>query len=188
MTRRGTSLLELLIGLALAGLLAGGAAQLMLASGASFERNELRVDAAEWALRAQAFLQADLWRLDYDPAIKPVRSDTELAFTARVPGGAAESIGWRFDAATGDLRRLVKGTLDRSFHLGRGARVRFGYVVPSYERGQAVKLGEAGNRVTYALQVFRTRYRFAQALALTGGVPLLTKISGNVFPFWNPAR
>lgn len=183
--RRGFNLVELLIGLAIASILLSCALQLLLSATRSLERNELRVDAGEAALLAHAGLQADLARLRTTARRAPFDlAPARLSFQATGPGERVDAIAWSFEAPRARLTRSVNGRIERAFDLGAGAGVEFRYAVPSFERGQGVRLGEAGNRLEYAIRIQRTRLRFAQGFELIGVVPLTVKISGNLFAFW----
>lgn len=185
MSRRGFTVAELTVTLALGLLAMAGGVAVLCSTRAAEDRTWLKADAVDQAVRAQLWLERDLAALAAPRPPAAAEDGTELALTMATRAGAREAVTWRFDASKGALVRTRAAGQAMRFALGLGARVRFAVVDPGYARGLPPRAGEYGNRVAYRITAGASHPRGRQALTLVGAVSLAVKASRDTFPFWS---
>lgn len=184
-TRRGTGLVELLVVLALGGLLMVAALDAWIWSRRSEERVVQHADHTAQAALARAWLARDLDRLapDLDPlplTLTGPEADGALRLDLTCAATRRTRVTYRFAPRDGTLTREAEDEPVRRFALGKGARVVMVKLDPSFADGGPSRLGSYNNRLVFRI----TAGAGAQAFTLVGTAPFLVKASRDTFPFW----
>ena len=192
--RKGTSMVELLVTMALGALVLGVGLRVMFSSRTAELRTWARADALEQAALAHGWIKRDLasflWKPDRQvPLIEGATGGRgPVAITIPVAQASGEGeVAYRFDPATGVLTREATGAPLRKFELGERAEVGFVFVDPSFAFREGAELGQYGNRVVCWLTAHAGGERDRQSVTLVAATPVRTKAARDTFGFWADA-
>ncbi len=174
--RRGSTLLELMVALGLAGAIVGAAFLLLATSGRAERRVDRRVDAVESAASCFRRIQDDLDRASSAAGGNAVSAGwDEYGSWLWVPSGSG-GILFRADSDFGVLWRYGADGSVRSFDLGDGGTAWFD--VASHRAAGAAL-------VRFRIEARQRGASDGAPLVLEGAVPMPVAQSRAVFPWWN---
>lgn len=184
-TCRGTGLVELVVVVALGGLVMVAALDAWIWSRRSEHRVTEHADHTAQAALARAWLGRDLDRLapELDPlplSVAGPAPDGSVRLDLTCAGARRVRVTYAFDPAGGTLTREAGDEPVRRFALGKGSRVVMVKLDPSFAGGGPSRLGSYNNRLVFRI----TAGAGAQAFTLVGTAPFLVKASRDTFPFW----